>query len=172
MAKDTVSTFMLERLAGVGRQARLRLPGRRHQRPHRRASTTSATALEFVQMRHEELAAFAALRAREVHRRGRRLPGDLRARARSTCSTGSTTPSSTTSRCVAIVGQQARMSLGADYQQEVDLDALFKDVAARVRADAAWSPSRPRTSIDRAMRIAQGDAHADLRSSSPTTSRS
>src|SRR5919204_3742512 len=29
---------------------------------------------------------------------------------------------------VAIVGQQARMSLGSDYQQEIDLDALFKDV--------------------------------------------
>src|ERR671925_1441719 len=31
---------------------------------------------------------------------------------------------------VAIVGQQARMSLGSAYQQEIDLDALFKDVAA------------------------------------------
>src|SRR3954452_19378902 len=30
---------------------------------------------------------------------------------------------------VAIVGQQARTSLGANYQQEVDLDALYKDVA-------------------------------------------
>src|SRR3954471_24758264 len=30
---------------------------------------------------------------------------------------------------VAIVGQQARLSLGADYQQEVDLQTLFKDVA-------------------------------------------
>ena len=31
---------------------------------------------------------------------------------------------------VAIVGQQKRMSLGANYQQEVDLDTLFKDVAS------------------------------------------
>ena len=30
---------------------------------------------------------------------------------------------------VAIVGQQARMALGGDYQQEVDLITLFKDVA-------------------------------------------
>src|SRR6201992_2774418 len=30
---------------------------------------------------------------------------------------------------VAIVGQQARMSMGGDYQQEVDLLSLFKDVA-------------------------------------------
>src|ERR687887_487577 len=31
---------------------------------------------------------------------------------------------------VAIVGQQKRMSLGANYQQEVDLQVLFKDVAS------------------------------------------
>src|ERR671916_1867723 len=31
---------------------------------------------------------------------------------------------------LAIVGQQKRMSLGSSYQQEVDLEALFKDVAA------------------------------------------
>src|SRR6059036_940907 len=30
---------------------------------------------------------------------------------------------------VAIVGQQARMALGGSYQQEVDLQTLFKDVA-------------------------------------------
>src|SRR4051812_14129314 len=30
---------------------------------------------------------------------------------------------------LAIVGQQARTALGADYQQEVDLVSLFKDVA-------------------------------------------
>jgi glyoxylate carboligase len=31
---------------------------------------------------------------------------------------------------VAIVGQQKRISLGSSYQQEVDLDSLFKDVAS------------------------------------------
>src|SRR3954451_7200911 len=31
---------------------------------------------------------------------------------------------------LAIVGQQARSSLGSDYQQEVDLQVLFKDVAS------------------------------------------
>jgi pyruvate dehydrogenase (quinone) len=30
---------------------------------------------------------------------------------------------------VAIVGQQARTAIGASYQQEVDLQSLFKDVA-------------------------------------------
>ena len=32
---------------------------------------------------------------------------------------------------VAIVGQQARTSLGSRYQQEIDLQSLFKDVASR-----------------------------------------
>ena len=52
----------------------------------------------FIQARHEEMAAFEAVGLRQVQRPGRRLHGDLRARARSTCSTACTTPSSTTSR--------------------------------------------------------------------------
>ena len=52
--------------------------------------------------------------AREVHRRGRRLPGDLRARARSTCSTGSTTPSSTTSRSSRSSASRRASSLGGE----------------------------------------------------------
>ena len=43
---------------------------------------------------------------------------------------------------VAIVGQQKRVSLGSDWLQEVDLDALLGDVATRVRATRAWRPSR------------------------------
>ena len=36
---------------------------------------------------------------------------------------------------VAIVGQQARTAIGASYQQEVDLQSLFKDVAGDYRRD-------------------------------------
>ena len=36
---------------------------------------------------------------------------------------------------VAIVGQQKRMSLGGDFQQEVDLRSLFKDVAGEYLAE-------------------------------------
>ena len=43
---------------------------------------------------------------------------------------------------VAIVGQQARSALGGDYQQEVDLITLFKDVAARIRAHGDRCPRR------------------------------
>ena len=55
---------------------------------------------------------------------------------------------------VAIVGQQARMSLGARYQQEVDLQNLFKDVAGDFVMTASV-PGQVRHLIDRAVRIAQ-----------------
>jgi pyruvate dehydrogenase (quinone) len=54
---------------------------------------------------------------------------------------------------VAIVGQQARTALGANYQQEVDLQNLFKDVASEYVAMAIL-PSQVRQLIDRAVRIA------------------
>jgi pyruvate dehydrogenase (quinone) len=54
---------------------------------------------------------------------------------------------------VALVGQQARSAIGAHYQQEVDLQSLFKDVAADFVAMASV-PSQVRHLIDRAVRIA------------------
>ena len=54
---------------------------------------------------------------------------------------------------VAIVGQQARSALGAHYQQEVDLQSLFKDVASDYVAMASV-PAQVRHLIDRAVRIA------------------
>jgi pyruvate dehydrogenase (quinone) len=54
---------------------------------------------------------------------------------------------------VAIVGQQARSALGASYQQEVDLQNLFADVTEYVMT--AVVPEQIRTCIDRAVRIAR-----------------
>jgi pyruvate dehydrogenase (quinone) len=54
---------------------------------------------------------------------------------------------------VAIVGQQARSALGASYQQEVDLQNLFKDVAGEYVMTAVV-PTQVRTVVDRAVRIA------------------
>jgi pyruvate dehydrogenase (quinone) len=54
---------------------------------------------------------------------------------------------------VAIVGQQASSALGADYQQEVDLVSLFKDVAHHY-VHMAGNPSQIRQLVDRAIRIA------------------
>src|SRR6195952_5029918 len=54
---------------------------------------------------------------------------------------------------VAIVGQQARTAIGASYQQEVDLQTLFKDVAGDYVIQASV-PGQIRHMIDRAVRIA------------------
>ena len=54
---------------------------------------------------------------------------------------------------LAIVGQQKRMSIGGDFQQEVDLVSLFKDVANEY-VHVCMEPSQMRHLIDRAVRIA------------------
>jgi len=53
---------------------------------------------------------------------------------------------------VAIIGQQKRMSLGAEYQQEVDLQVLFKDVSEYVQT--CMEPAQARHLVDRAVRTA------------------
>ncbi|MBS1604515.1 MAG: thiamine pyrophosphate-requiring protein [Bacteroidetes bacterium] len=57
---------------------------------------------------------------------------------------------------VAIVGQQPRMAMGGNYQQEVDLISLFKDVAHEY-VHMITSPAQTRPVIDRAMRIAKAE---------------
>src|SRR5437762_3288854 len=53
---------------------------------------------------------------------------------------------------LAIVGQQKRQSLGANYQQEVDLNTLFKDVSDYVQV--CMEPGQARHLIDRAIKVA------------------
>jgi pyruvate dehydrogenase (quinone) len=55
---------------------------------------------------------------------------------------------------VAIVGQQARSALGGDFQQEVDLLSLFKDVAHEY-VQMATVPEQILHLVDRAVRIAR-----------------
>lgn len=54
---------------------------------------------------------------------------------------------------LAIIGQQARAVLGTDYQQEVDLGTLFKDVAHEY-VQVAMVPEQLPHLVDRAVRIA------------------
>src|SRR3954453_18350923 len=54
---------------------------------------------------------------------------------------------------VAIIGQQSQMSMGAHYQQEVDLLTLFKDVAGE-DVQMVTPPEQVRHVIDRAFRTA------------------
>ncbi len=55
---------------------------------------------------------------------------------------------------LAIVGQQARAALGGHYQQEVDLQVLFKDVASEY-VHTCMVPAQARHLIDRSLRIAR-----------------
>src|SRR6184192_4013371 len=57
---------------------------------------------------------------------------------------------------VAIVGQSARMAMGGSYQQEVDLQSLFKDVAGEY-VQTAMAPAQMRHLVDRAIRIARAE---------------
>lgn len=56
---------------------------------------------------------------------------------------------------LAIVGQQASSALGSDYQQEVDLQTLYKDVSNYV--EMISSPAQVRHVLDRALRIAAAE---------------
>src|ERR1043165_3651294 len=84
--------------------------------------------LEFVQTRHEEIASFAACaHAKLTGEVGVCLatsgPGAIH------LLNGLYDAKLDHAPVVAIVGQQARMSLGASYQQEVALQTLLQDVA-------------------------------------------
>jgi len=109
--------------------------------------------MEYVQVRHEEMAAFMAS-AHAKFTGGVGLcyatsgPGAIH------LLNGLYDAKMDNQPVVAIVGQQARTALGARYQQEVDLVALFKDVASDYVA-IGTVPSQVRHMVDRAVRIAQ-----------------
>jgi pyruvate dehydrogenase (quinone) len=107
---------------------------------------------EFIQVRHEEMAAFMACgHAKFTGEVGVCLatsgPGAIH------LLNGLYDAKLDHAPVVAIVGQQARMALGGDYQQEVDLTTLFKDVAHEF-VQMATVPAQMRHLIDRAVRIA------------------
>ncbi len=107
---------------------------------------------EFIQVRHEEMAAFmACAHAKFTGEAGVCLatsgPGAIH------LLNGLYDAKLDHQPVVAIVGQQARLGLGGNYQQEVDLTTLFKDVAHEY-VQMATEPGQVRHLIDRAMRIA------------------
>src|SRR3982751_3392245 len=57
---------------------------------------------------------------------------------------------------LAIVGQSARSAIGGDYQQEVDLQSLFKDVAHEY-VQTCMTAEAAGMQIDRALRIAKAE---------------
>jgi pyruvate dehydrogenase (quinone) len=106
---------------------------------------------DFIQSRHEEMAAFMAV-------------GQAKFTGEIGCCIATSGPGAIHllnglydarmdhAPVLAIVGQQRRMSIGAEYQQEVDLDVLFKDVSAFV--STCMEPAQARHLIDRGVRTA------------------
>ncbi|CAB3755467.1 thiamine pyrophosphate-requiring protein [Paraburkholderia solisilvae] len=108
--------------------------------------------IEFIQARHEEMAAFMA----SAHAK---FTGELGV-CIATSGPGAThlitglyDARMDHMPVLAIVGQQARAALGSHYQQELDLAAMFKDVAGSYVQQASV-PAQVRHMIDRAIRIA------------------
>ncbi|MGY1434169.1 thiamine pyrophosphate-requiring protein [Streptomyces reniochalinae] len=54
---------------------------------------------------------------------------------------------------VAVVGQQGRVSIGSETQQELDLERVFQDVAGFV--ETVTTPMQAQMVVDRAVRVAQ-----------------
>ncbi len=108
--------------------------------------------IDFIQTRHEEMAAFmACAHAKFTGEVGVCMatsgPGAIH------LLNGLYDAKMDHQPVVAIVGQQARAALGGDYQQEVDLISLYKDVANEY-VHMCSEPSQIRHLVDRAIRIA------------------
>ncbi|HEU5336957.1 MAG TPA: thiamine pyrophosphate-requiring protein [Terriglobales bacterium] len=150
MAK-TVSDFLLQRLMEWGVQRIYGYPGDGINGIMGALEKTKGK-MDFVQVRHEEMAAFMAC----AHAK---FTGDIGV----CCATsgpgaihllnGLYDAKMDHQPVLAIVGQAGRASLGGDYQQEVDLVSLFKDVAHEY-VHMACVPAQLRHLVDRSIRIA------------------
>lgn len=112
-----------------------------------------AANIEYVQVRHEEMAAFmATAHAKFTGQVGLCFatsgPGAIH------LLNGLYDAKLDHVGVVAIMGQQARTSIGSNYQQEVDLQSLCKDVASEYIVTVT-EPSQMRHAVDRAVRIAR-----------------
>jgi pyruvate dehydrogenase (quinone) len=150
---ETVGDFVMQRLYGWGVRTVYGYPGDGIN-GFLGAFERASDKLRFVQVRHEELAAFmAGAHAKFSGEVGVCMatsgPGAIH------LLNGLYDAAMDGQPVVAIVGQQKRISLGADYQQEVDLQRLFGDVA-RQFCETCMHPAQARTLIDRAFRIARG----------------
>src|ERR671937_3237202 len=146
-----VSDFVLERLRKWGVQRVFGYPGDGINSFLGAFDRAEAEGPQFVQARHEEMAAFMACgHAKFTGEIGVCIatsgPGAIH------LLNGLYDAKLDHAPVLAIVGQQKRTSLGASYQQEVDLQVLFKDVSEFVQV--CMEPAQARHLVDRAVRIA------------------
>jgi len=150
--KDKVSDFLLKRLSEWGIKRIYGFPGDGIN-GILGALNRAGDMLDFVQVRHEEMAAFmACAHAKFTGEIGVCMatsgPGAVH------LLNGLYDAQMDHQPVVAIVGQQARAALGGNYQQEIDLISLYKDVA-REYVHMASDPIQIRHLVDRAIRIAK-----------------
>jgi pyruvate dehydrogenase (quinone) len=148
---DNVSDYLLQRLADWGVRHVFGYPGDGIN-GILGAFNRNDRGIRFVQTRHEEMAAFVACGyAKFTGKAGVCLatsgPGAIH------LLNGLYDAKMDHQPVVAIVGQTATTAMGGSYQQEVDLQNLFKDVA-REYVHTAMSPAQIRFLVDRAFRIA------------------
>jgi pyruvate dehydrogenase (quinone) len=149
---QTVADFLLDRLAEFGVRRIYGFPGDGIN-GIMGALNRAGDRFEFIQVRHEEMAAFMACgHAKFTGDVGVCLatsgPGAIH------LLNGLYDAKLDHQPVVAIVGQQARAALGGSYQQEVDLTTLFKDVAGAY-VEEVVTPPQMRHVVDRALRIAK-----------------
>jgi pyruvate dehydrogenase (quinone) len=117
------------------------------------ALNRSKRKIRFIQVRHEEMAAFMAA----AHAKFTGEPGVCLSTGGPGAAhlvTGLYDAKMDHVPVLAICGQAARTARGAHYQQELNLDRLFQDVADYVHEAAV--PSQVRHLVDRAMRAVLG----------------
>jgi pyruvate dehydrogenase (quinone) len=153
MAK-TASDFLIERLHEWGIRRIFGYPGDGINGVMGALSRAEGK-IRFIQVRHEEMAAFmACAHAKFTGEIGVCIatsgPGAIH------LLNGLYDAKMDHQPVLAIVGQQATTALGAEYQQEVDLISLFKDVAGAYVHMAA-TPATIRQLVDRSIRIAMGE---------------
>src|SRR4051812_37029227 len=148
---DTVGDFVLKRLSQWGVRRIYGYPGDGIN-GLMGAFGRGGAGIDFVQVRHEEMAAFmACAHAKFTGEVGVCLatsgPGAIH------LLNGLYDAKMDHQPVVAIVGQSKRAAIGGDYQQEVDLLNLFKDVAHEY-VHMASAPEQVRHLVDRAVRNA------------------
>lgn len=150
--KDTTADFLLQRLVEWGITRIYGYPGDGINGIVG-AFERLDDAIDFIQVRHEEMAAFmACAHAKFTGNVGVCLatsgPGAIH------LLNGLYDAKKDHQPVVAIVGHTATSALGGDYQQEVDLPTLFKDVASEYLVTVS-NPVAMRHAVDRAVRIAR-----------------
>src|ERR1700749_1633894 len=127
---QTVGDFIVERLAAWGVRRIFGYPGDGINGVFG-ALQRAQGKIEFIQARHEEMAAFmASAHAKFTGELGVCIATSGPGAAHLV--TGLYEARMDHMPVLAITGQQARAALGGHYQQEVDLVSLFKDVAGGV----------------------------------------